>query len=67
MPAVKIGGGPSRETLRALRLSGVSRFKRLTIEDLLSGKGVDAPPMYGAFKQAERVPDEGGDQLPLEL
>ncbi len=43
------------------------RIQILTVSDLLNGKGVDMPPMVGAFKQAERVSDEGGDQLPLDI
>jgi site-specific DNA-methyltransferase (adenine-specific) len=66
---------PSRDMIKEAVSAGFyespgwgKRFQKiqiLTVDDLLAGKGVDAPPMYGAFKQAERVSDEGGDQLPL--
>jgi hypothetical protein len=32
-----------------------SRIQSLTVEQLLSGTGVDVPPEYGTFEQAQGV------------
>lgn len=40
-----------------------ARIQILTIEDLLSGKGIEMPPSaYGTFKQAGKVKKEEGKQ-----
>lgn len=41
------------------------RIQILTIEDLLSGRGVDMPPAYGTFKRADRVKEQGPRSLPM--
>lgn len=38
-----------------------------TIDDLLSGKRIDAPPQYGTFKKAGRVQADGAEQHGMDL
>ena len=35
------------------------KLQIFTIRDLLGGDGIDMPPQYGTFKQAERLPVAG--------
>lgn len=43
------------------------RIQILTIEQLLSGIEIKMPPAYGTFKQAQRVEQDPGAQLGLDL
>lgn len=43
------------------------RLQILTVEELLGGKGIEMPTVHGTFKQAERIREEGGEQLPLDI
>jgi len=38
------------------------RIQILSIEDLLEGKAIHMPPVYGAFKKAQRVKKGEGEQ-----
>ncbi|MEO8395757.1 MAG: DNA methyltransferase [Chloroflexota bacterium] len=41
------------------------KIQIVTVEELLHGKGIDMPPAYGAFKQAERVKTSDAEQISL--
>jgi site-specific DNA-methyltransferase (adenine-specific) len=66
---------PSRDMVTEAASAGLYRSKLwnkdypriqiLTIEDLLSGKGVDMPPSHGTFKQAKRISRDDTSQPEL--
>ena len=41
------------------------KIQIVTVEELLHGKGIDMPPAYGAFKQAERVKTNDAEQTSM--
>ncbi len=63
---------PTRNMIQTAAAAGIyeskswgkfPRIQILTIEDLLSGKKPQTPPIYGAFKQAGRIPKKDAKQI----